>query len=219
MKNSTPCPAAPASGTTVQHRLAAQCAAMLEEIRSTIPQAAQADFETPVFSALALLQLDARKHCLHQHDLLRLLYLQGVFHGAVFGLECAASKMNITDVTQSILQDMFVMIMMVEFTPRRNASPCRSPMLRPVRRTKDRGGSCRKQQPPRAMTSKTLRSLLYLTTSTKKSQCARAARKPLFRVFDSKVFSYHKNDTNVFKRVSGEFKHGMARYRRLRYGY
>ena len=30
--------------------------------------------------------------------------------------ECAASKMNITDVTQSVLQDMFVMIMMVEFT-------------------------------------------------------------------------------------------------------
>lgn len=94
MKNSIPCPAAPASGTTIQHRLAAQCAAMLEEIRSTIPQAAQADFETPVFSALALLQLDARKHCLHRHDLLRLLYLQGVFHGAVFGLECAASRMQ-----------------------------------------------------------------------------------------------------------------------------
>lgn len=94
MKNSIPCPAAPASGTTIQHRLAAQCAAMLEEIRSAIPQAAQADFETPVFSALALLQLDARKHCLHQHDLLRLLYLQGVFHGAVFGLECAASRMQ-----------------------------------------------------------------------------------------------------------------------------
>ena len=89
MKNSMPCPAAPASGTTIQHRLAAQCAAMLEEIRSAIPQAAQADFETPVFSALALLQLDARKHCLHQ-----LLYLQGVFHGAVFGLECAASRMQ-----------------------------------------------------------------------------------------------------------------------------
>lgn len=30
--------------------------------------------------------------------------------------ECAKAKMNITDVTQSILQDMFVMIMMVEFT-------------------------------------------------------------------------------------------------------
>lgn len=29
---------------------------------------------------------------------------------------CAESGMNITDVTQSILQDMFVMIMMVEFT-------------------------------------------------------------------------------------------------------
>lgn len=29
---------------------------------------------------------------------------------------CAESHMNITDVTQSILQDMFVMIMMVEFT-------------------------------------------------------------------------------------------------------
>ena len=94
MKNSTPCPAAPASGTTVQHRLAVQCAAMLEEIRSTIPQAAQADFETPVSSALALLQLDARKHCLHQHDLLRLLYFQGVAHGAAFGLEYVASKMQ-----------------------------------------------------------------------------------------------------------------------------
>lgn len=29
---------------------------------------------------------------------------------------CAEASMNITDVTQSILQDMFVMIMMVEFT-------------------------------------------------------------------------------------------------------
>ena len=29
---------------------------------------------------------------------------------------CAKAHMNITDVTQSILQDMFVMIMMVEFT-------------------------------------------------------------------------------------------------------
>jgi ACT domain-containing protein len=35
---------------------------------------------------------------------------------AAVSAECAASKMNITDVTQSILQDMFVMIMMVEFT-------------------------------------------------------------------------------------------------------
>jgi hypothetical protein len=184
---------------------------MLEEIRSTIPQAAQADFETPVFSALALLQLDARKHCLHQHDLLRLLYLQGVFHGAVFGLECAASKMQ---------QERRPEAMQTKQTP--HTTPERQPVPlsdAAARGTKDRGGSCRKQQPPRAMTSKTLRSLLYLTTSTKKSQCARAARKPLFRVFDSKVFSYHKNDTNVFKRVSGEFKHGMARYRRLRYGY
>jgi len=30
--------------------------------------------------------------------------------------KCAESGMNITDVTQSILQDMFVMIMIVEFT-------------------------------------------------------------------------------------------------------
>ena len=30
---------------------------------------------------------------------------------------CAEAAMNITDVTQSILQDMFVLIMMVEFTP------------------------------------------------------------------------------------------------------
>ena len=30
--------------------------------------------------------------------------------------KCAKSGMNITDVTQSILQDMFVMIMIVEFT-------------------------------------------------------------------------------------------------------
>lgn len=29
---------------------------------------------------------------------------------------CAQSGMNVTDVTQSILQDMFAMIMMVEFT-------------------------------------------------------------------------------------------------------
>ncbi len=29
---------------------------------------------------------------------------------------CAEAKMNVTDVTQSILQDMFVMIMMVEIT-------------------------------------------------------------------------------------------------------
>lgn len=29
---------------------------------------------------------------------------------------CAENGMNVTDVTQSILQDMFVMIMMVEFT-------------------------------------------------------------------------------------------------------
>ena len=212
MKNSTPCPAAPASGTTVQHRLAAQCAAMLEEIRSTIPQAAQADFETPVFSALALLQLDARKHCLHQHDLLRLLYLKASSMVQCSALNVPLQKCSRKGGPKPCRQSR-------RPTPRRNASPCRSPMLRPVRRTKDRGGSCRKQQPPRAMTSKTLRSLLYLTTSTKKSQCARAARKPLFRVFDSKVFSYHKNDTNVFKRVSGEFKHGMARYRRLRYGY
>ncbi|MGN0800405.1 MAG: ACT domain-containing protein [Christensenellales bacterium] len=35
---------------------------------------------------------------------------------AAVSAECAASKMNVTDVTQSILQDMFVMIMMVEFT-------------------------------------------------------------------------------------------------------
>lgn len=92
MKSSAPCPAAPAGGTTIQQRLTAQCAATLEEIRSTIPQAAQADFETPVSSAL--LQLDARKHCLHQYDLLRLLYFQGVAHGAAFGLECVASKMQ-----------------------------------------------------------------------------------------------------------------------------
>lgn len=90
MKNNTPY----TQCATVQQRLAAQCKDILEEIRSTIPQAAQADFETPVFSALALLQLDARKHCLHQRDLLRLLYLQGVAHGAAFGLECAASKMQ-----------------------------------------------------------------------------------------------------------------------------
>ena len=95
MKNSIPCPAAPASGTTIQHRLAAQCAAMLEEIRSTIPQAAQADFETPVFSALALLQLDARKHCLHQHDLLRLVYLQGVSQGTTLYAEHVKSKLLI----------------------------------------------------------------------------------------------------------------------------
>lgn len=94
MKSSAPCPAAPAGGTTIQQRLAAQCAATLEEIRSTIPQAAQADFETLVSSALALLQLDARKHCLHQHDLLRLLYLQGVAHGAALGLEGVTSKMQ-----------------------------------------------------------------------------------------------------------------------------
>lgn len=90
MKGNTSC----TQGATVQQRLTAQCTDILEEICSTIPQAAQADFETPVFSALALLQLDARKHCLHQHDLLRLLYLQGVAHGAAFGLECAASKMQ-----------------------------------------------------------------------------------------------------------------------------
>ncbi len=35
---------------------------------------------------------------------------------AAVSAECAASNMNITDVTQSILQDMFAMIMMVEFT-------------------------------------------------------------------------------------------------------
>lgn len=94
MKSSAPCPEAPAGGTTIQQRLAAQCAATLEEIRSILPQAAQTDFETPVSSALALLQLDARKHCLHQHDLLRLLYLQGIAHGAAFGLECVASKIQ-----------------------------------------------------------------------------------------------------------------------------
>ncbi len=90
MKGNTSC----TQGATVQQRLTAQCTDILEEICSTIPQAAQADFETPVFSALALLQLDARKHCLHQYDMLRLLYLQGVSHGAAFGLECAASKMQ-----------------------------------------------------------------------------------------------------------------------------
>ena len=35
---------------------------------------------------------------------------------AAVSAECAASNMNITDVTQSILQDMFAMLMMVEFT-------------------------------------------------------------------------------------------------------
>ncbi len=30
--------------------------------------------------------------------------------------ECAKCGMNVTDVTQSILQDLFVMVMMVEFT-------------------------------------------------------------------------------------------------------
>lgn len=34
---------------------------------------------------------------------------------------CAENGMNVTDVTQSILQDMFVMIMLVEFTE--NATP------------------------------------------------------------------------------------------------
>jgi ACT domain-containing protein len=32
--------------------------------------------------------------------------------------ECAKCGMNVTDVTQSILQDLFVMVMMVEFTER-----------------------------------------------------------------------------------------------------
>ena len=31
--------------------------------------------------------------------------------------KCAESGMNITDVTQSVLRDMFVMIMIIEFTP------------------------------------------------------------------------------------------------------
>jgi len=35
---------------------------------------------------------------------------------AKVSVRCAESHMNVTDVTQSILQDMFVMIMMVEFT-------------------------------------------------------------------------------------------------------
>lgn len=32
--------------------------------------------------------------------------------------KCYEGGMNVTDVTQSVLQDMFVMIMMVEFTPK-----------------------------------------------------------------------------------------------------
>lgn len=79
---------------TIQQRLAAQIETNAFDIIRMVPEALDTDFETPVVSALVLLQLDARKHCLHQRDLLHLLFLQGVACGIKLGLEHAAAQLR-----------------------------------------------------------------------------------------------------------------------------
>lgn len=79
---------------TIQQQLAAQIEMNAFDIISMTPEALDADFETPVVSALALLQLDARQHCLHQHDLLKLLFLQGAAYGIKLGFEHTAAQLR-----------------------------------------------------------------------------------------------------------------------------
>lgn len=95
MKSNTVFPSAPVGDKTIQQRITEQCTVMLEEIRPLMPEDGSIDIETPVVTALALLRLDARKHCLHQYDLLRLVYLQGVSQGAALYAEHVKSRLLI----------------------------------------------------------------------------------------------------------------------------
>lgn len=95
MKSNTVFPSAPVGDKTIQQRITEQCTVMLEEIRPIMPEDGSIDIETPVVTALALLRLDARKHFLHQHDLLRMVYLQGVLQGAALYTEHVKSKLLI----------------------------------------------------------------------------------------------------------------------------
>ena len=93
MKSNTVFPSAPVGDKTIQQRITEQCTVMLEEIRPLMPEDGSIDIETPVVTALALLRLDARKHCLHQYDLLRLVYLPGVSQGAALYAEQVKSRL------------------------------------------------------------------------------------------------------------------------------
>ena len=94
MKNNTVFPAAPVGDKTIQQRITEQCRIMLEAIRPIMPEDSSIDIETPIVTALALLRLDARKHCLHQYDLLNLLFLQGIACGIKIGLKYAAGRLQ-----------------------------------------------------------------------------------------------------------------------------
>ena len=66
---------------TIQRWIMEQCQAIQEELHDLLPETEPLDIEPQITAALALLRLDARKHCLQQSDLLRLLFLWGMTYG------------------------------------------------------------------------------------------------------------------------------------------
>lgn len=80
--------------TTIQQWIMEQSQAIQEELHDLLPEAGPQDFELQITAALALLRLDARKHCLQQSDLLRLLFLWGMTYGVKTGTELAADQLR-----------------------------------------------------------------------------------------------------------------------------
>lgn len=86
---------------TINDRISSQIEAIVLDLEEIVPSVTQTDFETPVAIAMALLQLDARQHRLHQQQLLQLLLMQGTLIGARLGMEHAAAILHQKDTAHS----------------------------------------------------------------------------------------------------------------------